>query len=227
MLRDLEKREPALSPTNIRYVYVVLRIALGRALKLGKAYRNVATLIDPPAKGRRDRQPTSGGRAARSALAGRGPRRPRWSVRHTLQQDARTLAEPKTDRSVRTISLECCHRGGSSPAPPPSGRGAARGRSPLARRHFVFTSGVGTPLDHRNVLRHYHAASRACRHPESALPPAPPRLRHAAARERRGAGEHQQAAGSLEPRHDGRLLRPPYAGYQPAAADRMGAILTG
>jgi hypothetical protein len=36
-----------LSPTTRRYVYVVLRIALGRAVKRQLVVRNVATLIDP------------------------------------------------------------------------------------------------------------------------------------------------------------------------------------
>ena len=48
-----------LSATTVRYAYSVLRIALGRALKLGKVHRNVATLIDPPAKSRKDLQPLS------------------------------------------------------------------------------------------------------------------------------------------------------------------------
>src|SRR5262249_52953523 len=39
-----------LSPTTVRYAYSVLRISLGRALKAGKVHRNVATLVDPPAK---------------------------------------------------------------------------------------------------------------------------------------------------------------------------------
>lgn len=48
-----------LSATTVRYAYSVLRIALGRAKKLGKVRENVATLIDPPAKARRDLQPLS------------------------------------------------------------------------------------------------------------------------------------------------------------------------
>lgn len=48
-----------LSLTAIRYVYVVLRIELGRALKDGHVQRNVATPIDPPTRERRERQPHS------------------------------------------------------------------------------------------------------------------------------------------------------------------------
>jgi hypothetical protein len=72
MLRDLERRQPPLSSTTVRYAYVVLRIALGRALKLGRVHRNVATLIDPPAKARPERTPTSAeqARAFLASLAG-------------------------------------------------------------------------------------------------------------------------------------------------------------
>lgn len=41
------------SPTTVGYARTVLRVALGRALKAGKVQRNVATLVDPPAKVRR------------------------------------------------------------------------------------------------------------------------------------------------------------------------------
>lgn len=48
MLADLTARG-TLSPTTVRYVYVVVRIAPGHALRQGKVLRNVATLVDPPA----------------------------------------------------------------------------------------------------------------------------------------------------------------------------------
>lgn len=35
-------------PTTVRYIYAVLRIALGRAVKAGRVSRNVCELIDPP-----------------------------------------------------------------------------------------------------------------------------------------------------------------------------------
>jgi integrase len=41
-------RDPKLNATTIRYIYAVLRIALGRAVKAGRASRNVCELIDPP-----------------------------------------------------------------------------------------------------------------------------------------------------------------------------------
>jgi integrase len=53
------QRTPPLSPTTIRYAYIILRIALGRALKLGRVHRNVATLIDRPAQARHELQPMS------------------------------------------------------------------------------------------------------------------------------------------------------------------------
>jgi hypothetical protein len=68
LLRDLGRQDdPVLSPTTIRYVYVVLRIALGRALKLGRVHRNVAMLIDAPAKERPERTPMSAEQAGRSS----------------------------------------------------------------------------------------------------------------------------------------------------------------
>lgn len=47
MLSDLTARGD-LSPTTVRHAGVVLRIALGRALRSGKVMRNVATLVDVP-----------------------------------------------------------------------------------------------------------------------------------------------------------------------------------
>jgi integrase len=47
MLADLSARGD-LSPSTVRYLYAVLRIALGRAEKSGRVGRNVARLVDPP-----------------------------------------------------------------------------------------------------------------------------------------------------------------------------------
>jgi integrase len=41
-------RDPRLSGTTVRYIYAVLRIAIGRAVKAGRVSRNVCELIDPP-----------------------------------------------------------------------------------------------------------------------------------------------------------------------------------
>ncbi|PZR62535.1 MAG: site-specific integrase [Chloroflexi bacterium] len=183
MLARLTGRRGALSPTTRRYVYAVLRIALGRALKLGRVERNVCTLIDPPSKPRRELQPLSGSEL-RSLLdgtrgdrlgalyvtaAGTGLRQGellalRWSdleldrgelaVRHTLQRGTRTLGEPKTERGRRALRL------------PHEVRTALRDhrRRQLAERlaagsrwsdaDLVFTTAIGTALDSRNVTRY-------------------------------------------------------------------------
>ncbi len=48
---DAHRAAGKLGPTTIRYVYAVLRIALGRAVKAGRIGRNVCDLIDPPPAG--------------------------------------------------------------------------------------------------------------------------------------------------------------------------------
>ena len=185
MLRDLEKREPPLSPTTVRYVYVVLRIALGRALKLGRVHRNVATLIDPPAKAYHELQPMNAeqARALLASVAGdrleaiyrlaiaSGLRQGellglRWqdvdmaagtlSVRHTLQQGTRTLARPKTERSLRTIALDAttigslrAHRIRQLEERMAAGRRWQDGG-------YVFATTIGTPMHHRNLVRAHH-----------------------------------------------------------------------
>jgi len=55
MMADLTA--PGLSNTTVGYERTVLRIALGRALKNGRVTRNVATLVDPPARHRQERSP--------------------------------------------------------------------------------------------------------------------------------------------------------------------------
>lgn len=117
-----------------RYVYTVLRIALGRAYKLGKVARNVATLIDPPPKAPREIRPLTRNQvhvfldAVREDQLGMlytvavatGMRQGellalRWkdvdleagtlTVRHTLQAQTRELGQPETERSRRTLQL--------------------------------------------------------------------------------------------------------------------------
>jgi integrase len=46
--------EPRLSPTTVRYVLFVLRIALNKAVRWGLVGRNVATLVDPPRVSHKD-----------------------------------------------------------------------------------------------------------------------------------------------------------------------------
>jgi integrase len=135
MLRDVRRDRPNLSATTIRYAYTVLRIALGRAVKMGKAHRNVATLIDPPARVRPTTSPMTAEQTRTLLVAVRGdPLEPlyrlavatglrqgellalRWEdvdleegllhVRHTLQVGTRALADPKTEQAKRTIALD-------------------------------------------------------------------------------------------------------------------------
>ena len=132
MLTTLARRG-ASRPTTHAVRLRVLRIALGRAVKSGRVVRNVATLVDPPAKARREMQPLSARPGAdvrrRRSAADRfgqlygvaiatGMRQGellalRWSdvdlddgtvtVRHTLAATTGELAEPKTDRARRTL----------------------------------------------------------------------------------------------------------------------------
>ncbi len=191
--RPLAKLEPAdvahmlagltargdLSPTTVRYAYSVLRIALGRALKQGKVARNVATLVDPPAKARHELQPLTAEKA-RDLIAGTAEDRfgaiyalaiatgmrqgellaLRWSdvdldagtlaIRHTLQRATRVLAEPKTPRARRTLRL--------GPETVATLR-AHRARQPVRGRDgYVFASRTGTPLDSRNVTQELQRA---------------------------------------------------------------------
>lgn len=164
-----------LSPTTVRYAYAVLRIALGRALKSGRVVRNVATLIDPPAKVRHELRPLSLDES-RSLLAGiRGDRLEalyvtalgtglrqgellalRWqdvdlergelAVRHTLQRGTCTLSEPKTERARRTLRL---------PRQVLAALVAHRARQAIVpMTGLIFTTEKGTPLDTRNVTRY-------------------------------------------------------------------------
>lgn len=176
MLARLRGVRGELSETTTRYVYAVLRIALGRALKQGKVRRNVCTLIDPPSRSRHELRPLTRDQA-RAFLEGiRGDRLEalyvaaigtglrqgellglRWQdvdleagqlvVRHTLQRGTRTLAEPKTQQSRRTVRMPSTvrqllseHRSRQSVVP---------------FSGLVFTTEKGTPLDSRNVTRYF------------------------------------------------------------------------
>jgi integrase len=175
MLARLRGARGELSATSMRYVYAVLRIALGRALKQGKVRRNVCTLIDPPARSRRELRPLSRDEA-RALLAGiRGDRLEalyvtalgtglrqgellalRWQdvdleagqliVRHTLQRGTRELAEPKTQQSRRSVRMPVTVREALA------GHRARQTVVPLSG--LVFATDKGTPLDSRNVTRY-------------------------------------------------------------------------
>jgi integrase len=156
-----------------------VRIALGRALKSGNVIRNVATLVDPPAKARSDLRPLTVEQVSvfRSAIAGNrlealylvaigtGLRQGeilalRWSdiglgrgmltVRHTLERGTGALVEPKTPGSRRTVGL---------PLPVIAALHRWQRRQAQERerarvwdaRGFVFTTRTGRPLESRNV----------------------------------------------------------------------------
>ena len=59
--------------TSQRYVYAVLRIALGRAVRLGRLHRNLATQVDPPRKATPEMHALTGAEVATllASLAGR------------------------------------------------------------------------------------------------------------------------------------------------------------
>jgi len=175
MLARLQGQRGPLSDTTTRYVYAVLRIALGRALKQGKVQRNVCTLIDPPSRSRRELRPLGrdqvrvlldgirGDRleALYVAALGTGLRQGellglRWQdvdleagyliVRHTLERGTRSLAEPKTAQSRRTVRLPLTVRQALSE------HRARQALVPLSG--LVFTTERGTALDSRNVTRY-------------------------------------------------------------------------
>jgi integrase len=190
MLAGLSARG-TLSPTTVRYAYVVLRVALGRALKSGRVLRNVATLIHPPAKARREMRPLTAdeARAFLCAVAddrlgplyataiATGMRQGellalRWrdvdldartlSIRHALRLGTRQLAEPKTDRARRTLRL------GADVGVLLRGHRIRQVAERLGAGtrwqdgDFVFATTTGTPLDSRNVTRALqHALARA------------------------------------------------------------------
>lgn len=172
-LRGTRRHE--LSATTRRYVYSVLRTALGRALRMGKVQRNVCTLLDPPAKVRNEPQPLSrtemlafldgirGDRleALYVTAAGTGLRQGellalRWqdvdldrgelAVRHSLRRHAHTLDEPKTERSRRTLRLP------RQVVAALAERRAAQTLVPVSG--LIFTTSSGAALDSANVTRY-------------------------------------------------------------------------
>lgn len=255
MLADLSA-SGRLSPTTVRYAYAVLRIALGRALKQGKVLRNVATLVDPPAKATHELRPLTAGEA-RAFLAsvagdrfgplflaaiGTGMRQGellglRWqdvdldagtiTVRHTLERGSRVLAEPKTERARRTLSL---------PSGVLTGLREQRRRQLEERMatggrwhdgDFVFAAGNGRPLDPRNVLRAFHTALAA-----AALPRQPfHAMRHACATLLLEQGEELSVVSRILGHADLSTTADVYAhftrGLSERAAARMDAVLSG
>jgi integrase len=176
MLARLEGR---VSGTTRRYVYSILRIALGRAMKVGLVTRNLATLVDPPRKDRREIRPltseqvsvfleaTAGDRlhALYVVALGLGLRQGealalRWSdidldraivrVRHTLRRGDRVIAQPKTERSRRTLLMP--------EAVVAALREQRRLTATIDPEAFVFATPEGRPLDGVNVTHEFQAA---------------------------------------------------------------------
>ncbi len=238
-----------LSPTTVRYCYKVLRIALGRAVKLGRVHRNVCTLIDPPKVPRRELQPMSAeearrssrrvrgdrleaavpagarhraatGRAAGAPLAGRRPRgRHARRAPHTAAPHPE-LVEPKTAKARRyaalddaTVALLRAHR-------------AAQSFVRLGE-DYCFTTATGGPLDPRNVLRSFHAATD-----RAGLPRQPfHHLRHACATLLLESAEELANISKLLGHADLGTTADLYGHLTPQiarrASERMGAILAG
>ena len=245
-----------LSPTTVRYCYSVLRIALGRALKLGRVHRNVATLIDAPAKVRTELQPFSAEqvRGFLSTLTtdrrgvlyltalGTGLRQGellglQWAdldldgrrlmVRHTLQRGTGKLVEPKTDRARRNVSLPVYVTDAIREHRRRQLEDRLAAGDRWRDRDLVFTTALGRPLDPRNVLRAYHAALAA-----AGLPRQPfHHLRHACATLLLESGEELANVSKILGHADLGTTADLYAHLTPGiarrAADRMDSILAG
>jgi integrase len=189
MVADLTARQ-TLSPTTVRYAHTVLRIALGRALKTGRVVRNVVTLVDSPARADHELRPLNAEQVATFlqsiegdrfealyvAAIGLGLRQGellglRWSdvdveaglltVRYSLSRGSRTLAEPKTERSRRTLRIP----GAVLDALREHRRRQLEERLAAGSRwidmDYVFATHQGRPLMARNVLRDLHAGLAA------------------------------------------------------------------
>jgi integrase len=256
LLAQLVGRRGQLSDTTVRYVYRVLRIALGRAVRMGAAPRNVATMIDPPAMARREQRPLSanelrtllaGTRGDRLetlylAAAGTGLRQGellalRWrdvdlergeiAVRHSLQRGTYALGEPKTQRARRVLRL------------PKEVLDSLRlhhrrqleqrlaAGSAWQDRDLVFTSRNGTALDGRNVTRYLQSHLKRLGLPHQRFHD----LRHAFATLMVESGEDLGVVSRILGHADFATTADVYAHLTPAmlerTAERMDSILTG
>jgi integrase len=176
-----------LSPTTVRYAYSALRTALGRAYKEGKVLRNVATLVDPPRKATPEMHPLSAAQVAAFLASVAGDRLGalyvvayglglrqgealalRWedidlergtlTVRHTLERGTHRLAEPKTDRARRTLTMpRIVARALAEHRRRQLAERLAAGRL-WQDRGLVFTTSRGTALDGVNVTGYFQAA---------------------------------------------------------------------
>lgn len=180
-------RDAGASPKTIANVRVLLRSALSTALKWNLAARNVAAAVDPPKAEQHEIQPFTKAEAKTFLAAVAGDRLEalytvaltmglrqgealglRWDdvdldtgvlhVREQLQRvDGALQRVPlKTRRSRRVLTM---------PAPAVAALREHRRRQleeQLAARRwtdtgYVFTTGIGTPLEARNVVRSFKA----------------------------------------------------------------------
>jgi integrase len=188
--KEQSVRGRPLSPRTVQYLHAILRRALEQARREELVHRNVAALVTPPRVVREEVQPLSPDEALRLlevAKAGRlyalysvalaiGLRRGealalRWGeidfdnatlrVTGSLQRigGELRLTQPKTARSRRVVPLpDVCvdalraHR-------------AAQAKERLraetwADPDLVFTTTKGTPIEPRNLVRHFEALCR-------------------------------------------------------------------
>jgi integrase len=251
MLRGVPERgeRGTLSPTTVRYVYKVLRIALGRALKLGRVHRNICTLIDPPRAPRRERQPMSADEARVFLASVKGDRLEalyrlaiatglrqgellalRWEdvdldagilvVRHTLQRRTLELVEPKTANARRYAALD------ETTVALLRAHKASQRVVRLADG-LVFTTATGGPLDPRNVLRSFYGALAKAKLERQPFH----QLRHACATMLLESGEELANVSKLLGHADLGTTADLYGHLTPTiarrASERMGAILAG
>lgn len=203
-----------LSPTQIRYAYTVLRIALGEALRSKRVVRNVALEVRAPRASHPERTPLTLDQVGTFLRSIRGDRLEalymtaiglglrqgellalRWSdvnldagtltVQHTRNSRTGALAEPKTERSGRTLRL-----GGEL-----AGGLREHRRHQLEERFaagdrwhdgdYVFATPTGQSLEAANVSHRFHAALAAAGLPRQRFHD----LRHACATLRLEQGE--------------------------------------
>ena len=162
-----------LSPTTVRYAVAVLRIALGRAVKSGLVIRNVASLVDLPARVDRELSPLSADQVATSSRRstpiafGRSTSRP--SASGCGRANSSGCAGPTSistrdrDRPAHPVDLDpdprrtedgpcpslspATDRGarGSSRTPAGPGRGAPRGRREMGGPRLRLRYPPGPP----------------------------------------------------------------------------------
>ena len=151
----------------------------------------------------------------------------RRRVRYALQQGTRELVEPKTERSKRVLALDTVtvtslreHRHRQR-----HGRIAAGSR--WQDREFVFTTIVGSPTDHSNLMRHYRVLLERAGIPRQTFH----QLLHACATLLLESGEELANISKLLG-HSGLATTADFYGHltpkiSRRAADRMGEILAG